>query len=198
MDRQAFLAALEAQLRRIPERERQQALRYYTEMIEDRMEEGMTESAAIVALGDPAEVARQVLMGLPLPKLFQARLRPRRKLAVWEIVLLVLGSPIWLPLLLTAIILFLVAYLLLWVLAAACWSVVLAFVAGALCGVGGGVWLLWQNMASAALLIGMGLCCAGLAILSFFAMWQLSRHLVHLTAALVRWGKRRLIRKETV
>ena len=63
-------------------------------------------------------------------------------------------------------------------------------------GVGFGIWLLWQNPASAALSIGAGLCCAGLTILSFFAMWQLSSCLVHLTAALIRWGKRRMIKKE--
>ena len=43
MDRQTFLTALEAQLRRLPEQERQQSLRYYEEMIDDRMEEGMDE-----------------------------------------------------------------------------------------------------------------------------------------------------------
>ena len=196
MDRQAFLTALEAQLRRLPEQERQQSLRYYEEMIEDRMEEGMDEQAAVAAMGDVAEIAQEVLMDLSLPKLVKTRLKPQRRLRVWEIVLLALGSPVWFPLALTAAVLFVVLYLVLWILAAACWCVVAAFAISALAGVGFGIWLLWQNPASAALFISAGLCCAGLTILSFFAMWQLSNCLVHLTAALIRWGKRRMIQKE--
>ena len=196
MDRQTFLTALEAQLRRLPEQERQQSLRYYEEMIDDRMEEGLDEQAAVAAMGDVAEIAQEVLMELSLPRLVKTRLKPQRKLRVWEIVLLALGSPVWLPLVMTAVVLFLVFYLVLWILAAACWCVVAAFAVSALGGVGFGIWLLWQNPASAALSIGAGLCCAGLTILSFFAMWQLSSCLVHLTAALIRWGKRRMIKKE--
>ena len=196
MDRAAFLKALQEQLRRLPEQERQQSLHFYDEMIDDRMEEGMEEQAAVAALGDPGEIARQVLMELSLPKLVKTRLRPQRKLRVWEIVLLVLGSPVWLPLLLAGAVLFLTLYLVLWILAAACWCVVAAFAVSTLAGVGFGIWLLWENTASAALAVSAGLCCAGLTILSFFAMWQLSVHLVHLTAALVRWGKRRMSQKE--
>ncbi len=92
MDRAAFLKALQEQLRRLPEQERQQSLHFYDEMIDDRMEEGMEEQAAVAALGDPGEIARQVLMELSLPKLVKTRLRPQRKLRVWEIVLLVLGD----------------------------------------------------------------------------------------------------------
>ena len=66
MDRQAFLTALEARLRRLPEQERQQSLRYYEEMIDDRMEEGMDEQAAVAAMGDVAEIAQEVLMELSL------------------------------------------------------------------------------------------------------------------------------------
>lgn len=154
MDRQTFLTALEAQLRRLPEQERQQSLRYYEEMIDDRMEEGMDEQAAVAAMGDVAEIAQEVLMELSLPRLVKTRLKPQRKLRVWEIVLLALGSPVWLPLVMTAVVLFLVFYLVLWILAAACWCVVAAFAVSALGGVGFGIWLLWQNPASAALSIG--------------------------------------------
>ena len=156
MDRQAFLTALEARLRRLPEQERQQSLRYYEEMIDDRMEEGMDEQAAVAAMGDVAEIAQEVLMELSLPRLVKTRLKPQRKLRVWEIVLLALGSPVWLPLVMTAVVLFLVFYLVLWILAAACWCVVAAFAVSALGGVGFGIWLLWQNPASAALSIGAG------------------------------------------
>lgn len=76
MDRAAFLKALQEQLRRLPEQERQQSLHFYDEMIDDRMEEGMEEQAAVAALGDPGEIARQVLMELSLPKLVKTRLRP--------------------------------------------------------------------------------------------------------------------------
>ncbi len=63
------------------------------------MEDGLSESEAIEAVGPVSQIVQQILMETPLPKLVKDKVKPRRSLKVWEIVLLVLGAPLWLSLL---------------------------------------------------------------------------------------------------
>ena len=66
-------------------------------MIDDRMEEGLAEEEAVSSFGTPEEIADQILSEIPLSRLVRERVKPKRALKAWEIVLLVLGSPVWLP-----------------------------------------------------------------------------------------------------
>ena len=97
MTKAEFLAAVEGCLRGLSQSDIQKSLEYYSEMIDDRMEEGMSEADAVAAMGPIPEIVNQILMDLPLPKLVRARTRPSRTVRMWEILLLVLGSPVWLP-----------------------------------------------------------------------------------------------------
>ncbi|MBP3672344.1 MAG: DUF1700 domain-containing protein [Oscillospiraceae bacterium] len=90
MNKTAFLDELRAQLKQLPKKERQQYIDYYAEMIDDRMEDGISEEEAVAALGSPEEIAAQILADAPQ--------KQAHKFRVWEIVLIVLGSPIWLTL----------------------------------------------------------------------------------------------------
>ncbi len=67
-------------------------------MIEDRIEEGFTEEEAVSEIGTVNEVVSQIVSETPLSKLVKERSRPKRTLRVWEIILLLLGSPIWISL----------------------------------------------------------------------------------------------------
>lgn len=64
MTKYAYLAELAECLEGIPEEEINKTIAYYNEIIEDRMEEGLTEEAAVGALEHPYEVARQLLVEL--------------------------------------------------------------------------------------------------------------------------------------
>ena len=46
MTKKAFLSELRAALSALPEQEQNERLRFYAEMIDDRMEDGMTEEEA--------------------------------------------------------------------------------------------------------------------------------------------------------
>ena len=102
MQKTEFLDRLRAALADLPAEELEKTLGYYAEMIEDRMEDGMDEEAAVAAMGDPEAVAREILLDAPLGTLVRAKIKPKRALSGWEILLLVLGAPLWLPLLATA------------------------------------------------------------------------------------------------
>ena len=76
MDKRTFLERLQAALAGLPDAERERQLAYYEEMIDDRVEEGMSESEAIAALGPADQLAQRVLRQTP-PQL-AAQLLARR------------------------------------------------------------------------------------------------------------------------
>lgn len=100
MSKQEFLDALRAKLEGLEDIEA--SLEFYGEAIDDRMESGLTEQEAVAEIGSVEEVAAQILSEMPLPKLIKARATPKGKPSGWQIALIVLGSPVWLPLLLAA------------------------------------------------------------------------------------------------
>jgi uncharacterized membrane protein len=168
----------------------ERSLEYYGEMLDDRMEDGMTEEQAVAAFGPVDEIAAQILLDTPLPKLVKAKVKPRRALRVWEIVLLVLGSPIWLPLLLAAAVVLLSVYIVLWALVVTLYAVVLSFGAGALGGAASLVFFAAQgHPVQGAFLLGCGLVCAGFAIALFLVSNRAAVGAAKLGRALLRWIK---------
>ena len=177
-----FIDELYHLLNPLSKAERQQHLDYYEEMIADRMEDGLTEEEAVAALGRPAVIAAQILGEIP-PK-------PARRFPIWAIVLIVLGSPLWISLLLTVIlaIISIVAviaavYVSLWAVILALYATDLGLLLGFLSGIAGGIFYLTQGISMPAVLFfGGGLVCAGATVLLFFLcnllsrmLWQLSK-----------------------
>lgn len=166
MNKQQFLSALKQALAALPRKDRRKTLDFYRELIDDKLEEGLAEEAAIAEIGTPEIIAQQVLSELP----------PKKKLSWGIILLLILGFPLWFPLLITAAVLLLTAVIVLFA----------AEVTFALCGIAGvlgGLVLLtlWKPYAALAM-IGPGLVCLGLAIPLYFlciltakAIWRLTQ-----------------------
>lgn len=98
MNKQQFLDAVRARLAGLPKADVERFLDYCREMIEGRMEDGLSEEAAVAAMGTPEYVASQFLMDTPPQNDFQSE-APKRNLQVWQVVLIALGCPVWLPLL---------------------------------------------------------------------------------------------------
>lgn len=108
--------------------------------------------------------------------------KPTRRLKAWEIVLLALGSPIWLSLGVAAFAVAFSLYAVWWSLIVSLWAV---FGALAGCAVGGavaGVWCLVSGHAlTGVALIGAALACAGLSILLFLGSLAATKGTVRLT-----------------
>lgn len=182
MNKSAFTDELYQLLKPLPKAERQQHIDYYVEMIDDRMEDGLSEEEAVAALGSPAEIAAQILGDVPT--------KPVRKRSAWAIVLIVLGSPIWLSLLLGAVMILasiavavVLAYISLWTVLAALYAACLGLLLGFLGGIVSGVYYLVHSIAAPGFLfLGGALACAGGAILLFFLcnclsvlLWKLGK-----------------------
>ena len=61
MNKQEFLSRLEEALAGLPREELMERLAFYRESIDDRMETGLTEEAAVAELGPVEEIASQIL-----------------------------------------------------------------------------------------------------------------------------------------
>ena len=167
MTRLEFLAALRERLCGLPEEDISRICDYYSEIIDDRVEDGTDEQEAVAALGTVEEIVAEVLGETPLPRLIKERVRPRRELRGWEIALIVVGSPLWVSLLIAAAAIVLSVYIVLWAVVISLYSIVAAL---GVCAVAGAVGLVFpaaRDGAAAGLVsAGGGLICAGLAILA--------------------------------
>jgi len=169
MLKQEFLDKLRASLSGLPAQELEERLAFYGEMIDDRMEDGLTEQEAVADIGSLDEISAQIIKDIPFAKIAKERIRPKRRLRAWEIVLLALGSPIWLSLAAAALVVIIAVYVVLWSLIVSIWAIFACFAACFVAGIGAGVVLavIGQGLSGVAL-IGAGLVCAGLAIFLFF------------------------------
>ena len=102
MSKQEFLVQLRKGLSGFPQEDIEERLTFYSEMIDDQMEEGIMEEDAVSRIGSVDTIISQIKADIPLAKLVREKITPKKHLKAWEIVLLVLGSPIWLSLLIAA------------------------------------------------------------------------------------------------
>lgn len=190
MRKQAFLAELRKRLAGLPQEDIEERLSFYNEMIDDRMEEGLSEEAAVSAVGSVEEIVADTPAAKKNPT-------PKRRLKAWEIVLLVLGSPIWLSLLIAAVAVILSVYVVLWSAIVSLWAVFGSLIGCALGGVAGGVVFICAGYGlSGIAAIAAGLVCGGLAIFAFYGCKAATTGILLLTKKPVRWIKNSFTRKE--
>ena len=203
MTKWEFLSELRMRLSGLPAKDAEEHLDYYCEMIDDRIEEGLSEEDAVAAVGTVSDVAAQILAEEPIeeepiegevPK----KRKARRKMRGWEITLLVLGSPIWLSLLIAAAAVLLAVYVVLWSVIVTVWAVEVSLIACALGGALGGIVLaaVGGNVSLGLLLAGGALVCAGLSVFGFFGCKAATKGMAVLTRALALGVKSCFVRKE--
>lgn len=199
MKKNEFLAELRGRLAGLSEADLNRSLDYYAEMIDDRMEDGLSEEEAVNAVGTPGEIAGEILGEMPLAKLVKVRVKPKHRMVAWEIVLLVLGSPIWLSLLLALFAVILSLYIALGAIIISVWTVELALGVGALAGIGMlPVAFTGEHIWAGIALFGAGIFLAGLTILGFYGSLYATKGICFLAKKLFRLLKACFIRKEAV
>lgn len=198
MTKQLFLNELSAALHGLPREERYRTLRYYDELIDDRMEDGQSEEEAVSGLGEPEQVAREILGEEEAP----ASTGKGRK--VWLIVLLALGFPFWGSLLLAAAIVLLCVYICLFLPAFVLGVMALAFLAGAVVGVVGTPFLILDvglftgGLPAGLFQLGLSVALLGLAVLSALGFYFTGKATVKAGRAIWRWIRRSFSKKGRV
>ena len=208
MTKQEFLAQLQSGLLGLTESDAQERLTFYSEMIDDRMEEGLSEQDAVAQIGEIDEIVASILAEIPrnapeapqeegaeestaeemaeepakaadpLPEKYvkpekESKKENKKGLKPWQIVMLIVGAPLWVPLLIVAIAVIFALLVVLWSLVVCMWAVFGSLVgsaAGAL--VAGVTYVFTSEVLGGAVLLGFGIACIGLAIFAFYgSLW---------------------------
>lgn len=197
MTKLKFLLSLHDKLSDLPQNEVEERLSFYSEMIEDRMEEGLSEEEAVSAIGSVDEIASQIVADIPLTKIVKEKIKPPKKLKTWEIILLVLGSPIWLSLAIAAISVIFSLYVSLWAVIISLWAVYGSLIGCAIGFIiaGIGIFITGNDLTGIAML-GAGLVCTGLSVFMFYGCKAITNGTLLLTKKIALGIKKSFIKKE--
>lgn len=182
MNKQEFLARLEKALADRPPEELAERLTFYREMIDDRMEDGLSEEEAVAAIGSVDTVAAQIAAELPPTGLDRETAKPKRVWKAWEIILLVLGAPVWLPLLIAAAAVLFSVYLVLWAVVLSLWTLEISLWACVLGGIAATmVYFIKGSSLPALMMLGTAFLISGLSIFMFFGCVEASKGIFKMT-----------------
>ena len=197
MTKQDFLLRLREGLCGFSQEAIEEYLDFYSEIIDDRMEEGLSEEEAVADIGSVKEIVEQILAETSFIKIVKDKIKGMKKLQGWEIVLLAVGSPIWLALLISALAVVLSLYVSIWSVIVSLWAAGAAVAGSALGGVVGGLICLFKiNLWTGLALLGAGLVCAGLAIFLLFGCKITTAVILRFTGKAAQAMKSRLMKKE--
>ena len=199
MSKQDFITQLRKGLSGLPQDDIEERLTFYSEIIDDRIEEGLSEEKAVSAVGSVSEIIQQTVADIPLSKIAKERIKPKRRLSVGEIILLALGSPIWLSLGIAAVSVICSLYISLWAVIISLWAVFVSIAAGAIAGLlACVVFVAGGNGASGVAMLAAGIICAGLSIFMFYGCKAATNGILILTKKMGIWIKNCFISKEKV
>ena len=197
MNKEVFLSELRKKLSGLPQSDIDERVSFYAEMIDDRVEDGMTEEAAIEQIGSVESVVETIMSEYPLSKLVKAKVKPEKKMPVWAIILLVLGFPVWFPLLVSVLSVIGSVYLTLWCIVITLYALALGLAAGS---IGSFVAMIVAFAGGEALLgvacFGCFLALGGMSVLLFFGSNYTVKGVVWLTKKMLLGIKSMFIGKE--
>lgn len=186
MNKQQFIDALNDRLCGLPKKDVDDRIAFYIEMIDDRIEEGLRESEAVADVGSVESIAEQIKADLgsveAVPEAVKEKKSEGRKMKAWEIVLLAVGSPLWLSLALSALSVIISLYAALWSLLISLWAVFVSLAGVAIGAIALGiVFIVLGDAVAGCALIGGAIASAGLSIFMFFGCKSASKGTVWLT-----------------
>ena len=197
MNKLNFILSLQEKLSGMPENELEERLNFYCEMIEDRIEEGLSEEEAVAQIGNIDDIADQIIADIPLTKIVKHNVKKQRKLRAWEIVLISVGSPLWLSLLIAAFAVIIAVYASIWAVVVSLWAADFALAVSFLLGIGALViFSIQNNLLIGLALLGCGIVCAGLSIFLFYGCLKATAGTVWLVKKFVFLIKKCFRRKE--
>lgn len=196
MNKNEFLSLLSDGLSgRMTAGEINEHINFYSEAIDDRIEEGLSESDAVLDMGDIDSIISDII-GESRPA---KKEKKKRTFKAWEIALLILGSPLWLSLLIAAFAIIIALLCALWSVVVSLWSVFASFAACSLGGLLSGVSFIFEGYGfSGASMIACSLFFAGLSIFAFFGCRALTKGSAWLTANTFIGIKNLFTKKEEV
>ena len=82
MTKLEFLEELKKELCGLPSEDVQKSLEFYSELIDDKIEDGLSEEDAVSQIGNIEEIAKQILSDIPITKLVKQKIKPKPQLHI--------------------------------------------------------------------------------------------------------------------
>ncbi len=198
MRKREFLYELDARLAMLPEEDRAKSIEYYSEIIDDKMEEGISEENAVAYLGNINDIVAQIVSETPLPKLIKTRLKPKDSLKIWEIALFVFGFiVIGIPIIAALFAVAVALYASLWAVALILLVTPIALAGSGILGIIGFFPLIFTaNAANAFLTLAAGLISLGLVIPFFYIAKYSCLAVILINKGIILAIKKSFIKKE--
>ena len=198
MTKQEFLLQLNRALTGLPQDEIEERLTFYSEMIDDRIEEGLSQEEVIASIGDPREIANQIRSDFaPTSKDNKEKKKTKWHWGPWEIVLLILAAPLILSVgsgILSSV---LSVYAGIWATIISLWAGVVALWGVAVGGIISGFGMIFTGAPIHGLsVIAVAILSAGLSIFAFFGAHLAGKWTVILTKKFFVWLIGKFKRKE--
>lgn len=194
MNKQDFLTALESALSGLGEEEAKKSLDFYAEIIDDAVENGENEEEAVARIGSVEETAQKIINETPLAKLVKENVK-KHKWSALEIVLIIVSSPIWVPLAAAVFAIGLSLYCTLWAIAASFFAAFAGLLLGGFVLAAAAFFMAVSNMPKAMISFGMGLASMGISAFVFWISVIYVKLIVRMTVGIIRGIKRRFIMK---
>ena len=210
MTKYEFLAELQKDLASLPTAEARERLNFYSEMIDDLVDDGMTEEEAVAKIsGDringedtvevtPINEAPDTVTDIPTPVVEapspvntptpKSEKKKRGSMTPLAITLLVLGSPLWVSLLIGLVSVVFSVYVSIWSAVISLWAVPTVLgVAALIVLVQCIVFLITTGPLAAISLLGAAFVCAGIAILMFIICKYITKGAFYITKKPILW-----------
>lgn len=192
MNKNEFLNELLGNLSVLPENEREKAYAFYDEIIADSIEDGIDEEEAVQRLGSVDEIVERIASEIPMSVLIKARVEPKNS-GGYTRLLLILGFPVWVPVLAAALSVALAMFAVLWIACLLLWVIFGSGAAAALIGCIGFAY--FPEVGAKLMLLGAALTGAGFAVPAFMVSLYVTRRFARLTKLLWRKIKNRLMKR---
>jgi uncharacterized membrane protein len=193
MNKEQFLASLQEHLNGLAREDIAERVAFYSEAIDDRMEDGLPEEEAVAQLGTVDEIAARILNEIPCAR----PVKEKRQMGALEIVLLILGSPIWISLLAAGFSIVISIYAVIWSIVASVWAIGVSLAASVFGCILLMVFLFMTGNVTVGLAaLAVALFCAGLSIFTFFGSKYVTIGAAILTKKSVQWIIRLFKRKD--
>ena len=135
MRKQDFIKELRINLSFLPKEEIEDRISFYSELIDDKIEEGLKEEDVIKSIGSVYEIIDQIINDMPLSKIAKEKIKPKRKLSALEVTLIIIGSPIWLTLLLSLVAILFSLYIVGWSVVISIWAIFISLISVLVAGI---------------------------------------------------------------
>lgn len=197
MSKQEFIEKLRVKLSNLPQKEVDDRIAFYSEMIDDKIEDGILEEDAVKSIGDVDDITSQIITEIPLSKIVKEKLKINRKLEFWEIALMILCAPILISVIVGLFVVIFSIYISLWSVVVSLWAGFVSLCVGAVYGIlVGGALMIFGDTFVNFVIFSLGILAAGLAIFLYFGCKYTTKGMVYITKKLIYLIKIAFAKKE--